>query len=259
MMICKRLNNEGLNIFKNYIDNSHETGGRYPFPFEILENKAYAENIGDYIIDPDKKFHNRYDMAEYLNQQLGEDFYAKFSDEVGIWSWLAAVYFDQFCPAGCKVKRREHYILALKGFEILGSPNVAYRHCVRTPFLVYLKFPQIAKAIILGSKDKDTLYEMGDSLEQIMSRHFLYRCVPFQDVIKHLYVNADNLGKPGFTTTPAKHKNKDGKWSKAGYGGIRRLITVFQRLKISYNLREMSPSEIVEKAGREFQKWEEKK
>jgi hypothetical protein len=259
-MKCKRLNENGLNRMIEYIDNCHEKEIHTPFPKEILLDDNLSENLlFDKEINPNQKFRNRYEMALYLFNQLGEDFLKKYNNDVGVWTWLAAVYFEQFCPSEYKIKRREHYVLSLGEYKVKESiVPVAYRHCIRTPYIIVYKFPQLAKAIILGSKDKESLYEMGDSLEQFMSRKFLYKCEPYQDVIKHLYVTADGLAKPGYTSNPPKHKNKKGKWSKAGYGGIRRLVTVLPRLKISYNLRNMSPTQIVEIAGREFQKWEDK-
>ena len=257
-MICKRLTHAGLMEFIKYIDMCHNDGIHHPFPSDILNNQDFSENIpGNKEIDPQKIFQNRYEMANYLFQQLGEDFVLKYYNDVGVWSWFSAVYFNQFCPQENKVKRREHYILSLGEYKVQESVMpVDYRHCVRTPVYVVYKLPLIAKAIILGSKNKDSLYEMGDSLEQFMSRKFLYKCIPYQDAIRLLYVGEDGLAKPGYTSKPAKQKNKKGKWSKAGYGGIRRLVTVLPRLKIAYNLRDMSSSDIVEKAGREFQKWE---
>lgn len=257
-MRCKRLTHAGITEFIDYVDRCHNEGIHHPFPDKILTDPDFSEYIpGNWEIDPQKIFQNRYEMADYIFQQLGKEFVLKYYDDVGIWSWFAAVYFDQFCPPDQKVKRREHYILSLGDYMVRESVMpVDYRHCVRTPVYVVCEIPEIAKAIILGSKNKDSLYEMGDSLEQFMSRKFLYKCIPYQDLIKHLYVTPDGLAKPGYTSKPAKQKNKKGKWSKAGYGGIRRLVTVLPRLKIAYNLRDMLPSDIVEKAGREFQKWE---
>jgi len=256
-MNCKRFNDDGLKEFIAYIDESYEDGVRGVFPQNILTEGRYSENVPENKdIDNLKQFRNRYEMAVYLNQQLGHEFIDKYYNDVGIWTWIAAVYFDQFCPQECKVKRREHYVLSLGEYKVPGSlMAVDYRHCVRTPVYVVRKMPDIAKAIILGSKDKESMYEMGDSLEQFMGRKFLYKCEPYQDVIKYLYVNADGLAKPGYTSKPVKQKNKKGKWSKAGYGGIRRLVAVLPRLKIAYNLRRMDSADIVEKAGREFQHW----
>lgn len=258
MICCKRLSDAGIMEFIKYIDSCRNDGVRHPFPAQIVSDPEFSESIPDNReIDDQQKFQNRYEMADYLFQKIGRDFVLKYYNDVGIWSWFAAVYFDQFCPLGNKVKRREHYILSLGKYAVQESVMpVDYRHCVRTPVYVICEIPEIAKAIILGSKNKTSLYEMGDSLEQFMSRKFLYKCIPYQHVIKYLYVTQDGLAKPGYTSKPEKQKNKKGKWSKAGYGGIRRLVAVLPRLKIAYNLREMSSQDIVEKAGREFQKWE---
>jgi len=258
-MNCKSLNNKALNIFKEYIYKSRESDTRLNPPFQLLEDSEYTDNLLNNIeLDKNKQFRNRYEMGQYLDSIIDNITFEKYLDNVGLWSWIALFYFDQFCPEGKKINRVEHYILSAGGFKLPGLP-VAYRHCVRGPLFALKKFPEIAKAIILGSRDKESLYEMGDFLEQTLSKPQILASNPCLKVIKKLYITSDGFAKIGCSSNPVKKKIKSGKWSKAGYGGIRRLTEgVLPRLKMTYNLEIMEENDIIKSAGKEFETFKDK-
>jgi hypothetical protein len=173
--------------------------------------------------------------------------------DVGLWAWLAVAYWDQFTADG--VSRQEHYIPALGVLaERFGYQRVDYRHCARTPVLLFRQLGEGAKLFLSGpAKKPRAMSEMGDFVEQTLSRQDVYGNPRFLEVLRKLYADENGFERVGTTAAPKWKKLRNGQWSKSGRGGVRRLVTgVLPRLKLTYNVYGMNADGIIEVAGSEF-------
>lgn len=95
--------------------------------------------------------------------------------------------------------------------------------------------------------------DMGDFIEQILSRQDIYGNEKFLEVLRTLYADEEGYEIPGSTTPPKKKKLRNGKWSTSGRGGARRLVTgILPRLKLTYQVYDLTADQLVKLVGPEF-------
>ena len=257
--IC-RLTRQGLEEFWKYIDQSLvDRKAGQPIqslpPGLVLSGSPFTEELQlNVTLDLAKVFNNRFELGEYLCKRFGSALNEELlNDDVGLWAWIAAAYFDQFTAKG--VNRQEHYIPLIGAYaKRLGHQRLDYRHCARTPVMLVRLLGQSAKFFLCGTARRPRgMSEMGDLIEQVLSRQDVFGNERIRSVILELYQDENGLERVGSTGIPKKKKLKNGKWSQSGKGGIRRLIEgVLPRLKITYDVYDLPPQEIIALAGPEF-------
>jgi hypothetical protein len=208
----------------------------------------HAIRISDAQIDLDRSFADRFEFAQYLLSVVDASELEGLLDDVGTLSWLTVAYWGQFTSRG--VSRHEHYIPMLGEWSNkLGHQRIDYRHCVRTPLLLVRKLGDDAKFFL----QPRSMGEMGDIIEQVVSRQDVFGNEKFLRMIIEHYRDEHGRPRVGATGIPKRKKLRNGKWSPSGRGGIRRLIEgVLPRLKLTYNVYDLSTSSLIELAGPEF-------
>jgi hypothetical protein len=236
----RRLNATGLEHFSTHLAD----GASEPAPQEWLTNDQYSEEIPEkWEIDLSKSFADRFEFAQYAWNIIKADWRPEYEHDVGLWTWLALAYFEQFRAKG-KLSHEEHYIYD-------SHRHAYYRHCAAMPIKLVRDFG--ADARIFLSKEMST---MGDMLEQCMSRQYLVRSKTFRLVVRKLYFDETQQQlKSGASSNPAKRKLANGKWSKAGAGSVRRLALEIKRLELAFNLQAMQPDEVIALLGTEYGKF----
>ncbi|MCK6458832.1 MAG: hypothetical protein L6Q95_02935 [Planctomycetes bacterium] len=156
--------------------------------------------------------------------------------DVGLWSWLAAAFFDTICPPredGSRRVREDHrYILS-------HDYQDHYRHLVRTPCIIYEMHGEHARIVLAGSPDRH-----GEASEQILSRQHLLTNREFFKALDALYVE-DNQGR---------WRLKVGAGGK-GPGSLRRLGKVIRQFDLTFDLYGMDSSQILALLPREFERY----
>jgi hypothetical protein len=245
----RALNKAGLKEFKAFIDNTivgEKAGGaKLPPPTHLLTDSSMTDTLAVSVtVDTGKTFANRFEMAQYINAQLDPVFDNAFYGQVGLWAWLALFYFEQLRREGGNTQRSEHFIPDEWQKQTAGQ-DLGYRHSVRTPVYLLRSFgPDFAKFFLTGRPT----HEMGDIVEQVLSRPKIWRNERLRETITHLYQAKSGGFKRGAATAPAKSRT-----SEAGRGGIRRFMTVYvPRVKLGYDIDEMPVGDIVTVCGFEI-------
>ena len=101
---------------------------------------------------------------------------------------------------------------------------------------------------------------MGNGIEQAISRPKLMSNKVARELMTILYSDPNNNGiakQNSLSTTAKKEKQilKNGKASRSGYGGIARFSSVFQQIRLTSFVHNMSPNKLLEMMGDEFKKW----
>ena len=167
----RRLNKAGLRAFSellDYLNNVpdravwHESSDLKEQAETLLYDDQYTEEIEDEIlIDPDKRFENRFEFGRYLYNLFG---LSHLERDTELLSWLALLYFDQVCEqkgknGKLKVLSKYRYIP-----EVENSRRF-YRHLVLTPLLLWQRMEEDAVFLL-----SNPLYESSDAVEQLVSR-----------------------------------------------------------------------------------------
>jgi len=247
----RALNEAGLKEFKNFMDDTiaaEKAGGaKLPPPSHLLTDNSMTNPLPVTVaVDAAKIFATRFEMADYINAQLDPVFDDAFYRQVGLWAWLALFYFEQLRSKrrGRTTQRSEHFIPDEWQKQTAGQ-DLGYRHSVRTPVHLLRTYgPDFAKFFLTGRPT----HEMGDIVEQVLSRPKIWRNERLRETITHLY-QAENGGfKRGAATEPAKSRT-----SEAGRGGLRRFMTVYvPRVKLGYDIDDMPVGDIVTVCGSEI-------
>jgi hypothetical protein len=254
----RRLTAKGIDQFWAHIDGCREDKKAgvpvRQLPPTLLDGAEETHLLGSAAsVDLSLSFATRFDFAKYIIDQIGASWTDALIDDAGFWAWLAVAYWLQFTEKG--VNRQEHYIPAIGNLiGRLGQQRIDYRHCARTPVLLYRRLEDGAKLFLSGpAKRQRPMGIMGDFVEQILSRQDIYGNDRFLQVLRKLYADGAGFEIPGTMNPPKKKKLRNGKWSNVGRGGARRLMAgVLPRLKLTYLVDALTADQIVALAGPEF-------
>lgn len=241
------LNDDGLAYFLEFIENTRaaEKSGESPLhvPKDLQADVTKTEVLRDGLsIDGSKVFNSRFEMATYLNEILDPVFENKLYDSVGLWAWLALFYFDQL--RGKKTQRSEHFIPDEWAKQTPGQ-DLGYRHSVRTPARVLREYDEGFAQFLLTGRPT---YQMGDIVEQFISRPKVFGSERVRATILSLYQAESGGIKPRAANIPSKDRKSD-----SGKGGIRRFATVYvPRVKLGYDIDDMAVRDIIQVCGAEI-------
>ncbi len=245
MMQVRSLNEVGIVKFGAWLDDPVGTA-----PQDLLMDDRATDAIdGVYEIDPTKQFLTSYDLGSYLTAKVFVEVVDRFSllSEHGMWAWLSLAFIDSLVKRGRagdagKPLAKAHYISQ--------SPRLGYRLIVRTAWDLVGLHGEAAKVALGSSKSP-----WGEMAEQMTARQEIYAHRSFWPVASALYAMPDGSVKRGATSQRTKEGRRDPK-SKAGLGGVRRLPFTFKQFERTYNLRQMTETEIAGLLPTEYQKWQ---
>ena len=252
----RKLNDLGIERFSDFLERKREDSS-LKTPKEFIESSETSEDLGLNIeVDIEKKFTNRLEFGKYIWSKFREVWTDELKHDSGLWSGLALIYFDQFCPPK-KPNRSEHYILTAGKWRGSGH-DLHYRHCVLTPITIVKDYAEHAEFFLCGTVDnpyKD-MTKMGEGIEQIASKQLIMRNKNILQAVLKLYQDSKTkLVKTGSMGDPVKKKLKDGTWSSRGKGGVRRFTTAeLPRLELIYSTPGLEPKKLIALAGDEFSK-----
>ena len=257
-----KLTTEGLKLFYDFIIETRreEALGLKPLdlPINLLTDPLLSESFSRDIIDTKKIFSTRYEMSEYLFTTW-KTFHPDHYAEIGVWAWFSVIYFDQLRrtkktvikgQASPSTQRTEHFIP--DEYNRVAGMGLSYRNAVRYPFqLRELGYPDDFLKFCLV---RETVSDMGDPLESIGSNKKILQNPALMNLVLNLYYDPKaGKAKPGVFAKPTISKK-----GQIGKAGSRRLLPIIiPRVKKSYDIHDMSPSELVDACGKEVKtsKW----
>jgi len=246
MINISSFNSLGIQAFSDLIHNelSHNSKASVDLEFirnvvNLCYNEDYTKPLGhDCKIDENKVFQFRFEMGKYLHNQLSNDSKEIVPNNIGLWTWISALYFKQLLEP-----TKNHKFILRSGYRYIfkNEPRRFYRHLVFTPFDIYrARGKSIAKFFLSVAP-----YYSGDLIEQLYSRATYFMQIPsLVEVALELYMD------------PETHKLKAGITAKDKPGGaIRLAMQVAQQLSMTYDISSMSKDEILNILPEEFEAW----
>jgi hypothetical protein len=225
----------GLNEFERIISELRN-GNIKSIPEQLLFDEQYAD-LYEPIINLEKvDYKNKNELVPYLVQQLDLRVNKYLYFDKGLWSWLAAFYFDNICPLDGNGRRK----INETAFYILREPKnytKYYRHLLAYPSRVLSELGDASKIFLIGSFAK-----RGEITEQFGAYQEIALNKGILEAANIMYWdnNTGNL--------------KRGAAGKGG-GSARRLVRIIRQYQLTYDLNSMKGDQIVEMLPTEFSKW----
>lgn len=234
MIALRIFTEEGIEMFHKYIQEV-KNNPRAVKP--ELNSDSYSRRFDTIIrIDENRKFSNRFEMAKYLFSMFDKIKIdgAKIINERNLWTWIAYVWFDQICP----LKNGERKVRETGKYICSSDYTDYYRHLIAFTYDVFC---------IHGDNSRIFLYspvnEHNDFIEQLASRQKIISSVKLIETVTKLYLDS----KSGFPKKGAQSRNRP--------GNVRRLISVFDQLELTYDIRNIDSNKIVKMLPKEFDGW----
>lgn len=223
---------KGIEEFVRWI----RLGAPNAIPTELLNDKIFSEPIIGGKTVPEEHFPDRYEFGVSLVDLLASLDQQSASFDQGLWSWLAAFYFEQICPRDNEGKRnlRKEYVYTL------SESRIYYRHLVRTPWFLVKTHGERCRFLLL-SRDKDPapLSRQSYLLDQLAARQFVISSPSLVGVAARLYSDS----RTGLPTRGAGAK---------GSGSPRRLALLANQLSLTYDIHEMPVDQLLKLLPDEF-------
>jgi hypothetical protein len=234
----RRFTDEGVEKFRDVLAGFRENT-LSEFPRSLLEDANLTREIGDFCIEP-QQFESKLEAAIYLGgliSEIGNNYpQGNPYENVGLWSWLSAYYFDQVCPrtssGGRKILADERHILNLEWGRF-------YRHLLAAPVRMYNTHGESCMILLSGQLD-----EMGEFVEQLMSRQDIALNPSLIEGANALYWDAEKSAPRRGVRSTAHDP-----------GTLRRFVDVVQQLDLTFDLYSMTRQEILAILPAEFHKF----
>ena len=256
MVRLRVLNDEGVNLFRMFLEESAETGAAPPLHL-LSDNQYSAPSDHPIHLDEEMHFSNKLDLGEYLVEEFtaaGATRQLTSSDR-NLWASIVLLWFDQFCPPSSDGTRRvpQERADALERFpkiipRIVNRPGESAlrgrRHLALGPYLIfdYNKDTEHRADVLLSGP----VNKWGDDVEQTAGRIEVISNVNLIATIRMLYWDeAKGRLKPGFST-------------KTRPGNINRLVADLRnQMKLTEDWYSMTPQEIYDSLPDEYDEWKE--
>ncbi len=233
-MKLSRFNQVGISTFSEFLDKL-ERAPKTEIPEDLLTSPSFSEKLES---DTDIEFYEyktRFSIAGYLNTILNETGLPSLDRDIGLWSWLAAFFFNLLCPVDSSGKRkigeRARYIPELDNYKRY------YRHLLLGPYLIYRTHkdnPERAMALLCGPLNK-----ISEVDSQIAATQALITNKSVVELATRLYYD------------PRTKTTKTGSGGK-GSGSPRRLVAVLGQFDKTWDLYASSVEELISLLPQEF-------
>lgn len=231
----QRLTEVGIARFREYLNEARNEGDK-PFPINILDDSEAVANAPELELPG---FPTKRAAAEYLVGKLSVINGPQLMADVGVWTWLAAYYFDDVCPVvegKRKPKADPHYIFDAQDYRR------CYRHLIRTPYQILKAMPDHNRLYLDHPLDVH-----GETIEQTISKLYLMRLGPVRSVVDKLYID-ETTGKP--------KRGLFNKRENAKPGDLRNRLPIrLLQLMKTYDVAGVSAEQLLELLGKEFSGW----
>ena len=240
-MRIRRFNHRGIRKFEVLIESLRQ-GESVETPLDFLNTDEASEIVPLADEFEVQLYDSRLELAQFVDNLLTN---AEIEDEmadIGLWSWLGAVFLDSTCPRDSEGIRKPG-----KDYRHIPSSNWRefYRHLIRGPVRILRLFKDSpdAAAIVLCQKPQSP----GDFVEQLASRQERITNPAIIQTANRLYFDS-KTGKPKRGASPT--------WRKPGT--LRRFGDVLDQLDLTYDLYSVSAGDLAGLLPDEFSTYLEK-
>jgi hypothetical protein len=231
--LVRCFNEQGLAEFSRWLRN----GAAGAVPASLLMDSDFSAPLAQIHIPDTPKFKDRYEFGLFLVDLLAPYDPHLISYNRGLWSWLAALFFEQLAPADADGKRslRRPYVY------VLSESRIYYRHLVRGPWYVVRTHGPEARYLLapMRTDDPAPLSRQSYLLDQLAARQFVISSPTLIAAARRLY------------TDPRTGRQRRGAGAK-GKGSPRRLALIANQLALTYDIHNMSVDQFMKILPREF-------
>jgi len=219
--VVRCFNDQGVAEFLRWLRN----GAAGAVPSSLLTDTEFSDPLTQSRIPEIPTFKDRYEFGEFLVNLLSPYDPHVISYNRGLWSWLAALFFEQIAPADAEGKRSLHrpYVY------VLSESRIYYRHLVRGPWYVVRAHGPEGRYLLapIRTDDSAPLSRQASLLSELAARQFVISSPTLIAAARRLY------------TDPRTGRQKRGAGAK-GKGSPRRLALIANQLALTYDIHNMS-------------------
>ena len=236
-MQVRVLTDSGIEQFREYLSRIR-SGSLEAAPTELLEDgttsKPLAIGMGTVQVDQ-RAFSSKQEMVNYLSEQLKSVPRQLWRHEMGLWAWLALLFFEQLAPVQANGRRK---LLADELYIPTAHFQRRYRNLLLGPFLVYSL--QQDKARLLLAKP---VHIWSDVEEQLLGVQDIIQIPGALEAADLLYFD------------PQKSEPKRGITNRKKGGTIRRLREVIQQLDLTFDVYLLTAQDLISLLPPEFDRF----
>ena len=191
------------------------------------------------FIDLTLIYPSRFELSRYIFKKLNA-FITKnnLEDNVGFWSWLALVYFEDLTDSFKNVSTEVNYIPEMGDIKLSKKKKKIYEHSIREGFIMYRSFGEESKIYF----SKDGVGYMGDFWEQTRGVGTLRRSNALHKFIYKVYLDPKGSGFA-----------RRGSLSQSGKSwALRRLSNAYSNLSVNYAAPLLELEDLENLLGEDF-------
>ncbi|MFA4852595.1 MAG: hypothetical protein WC599_08760 [Bacteroidales bacterium] len=231
----RRFNELGIEEFRRELHLIKNNEGE-EIPISLLTDGYLCEIVHIEIKMEQKTFITKEEIVKYIFDKISRLSGKNIFYDSGLWSWLAAFYFDSVCPkkksGERKVGEDSRYILNPEEW------NKYYRHLLASPFRLFKELSTLAKIYLAGTPDVN-----GELLESLASRQEIATCRGVIEAAEMLFWDKN------------KNNIKRGVRGK-GRGSVRRLAgATIPQFQMTYDLNSMNGTDVIQLLPDEYKDW----
>lgn len=238
-MRLREFTEQGMNEFEKFLENL-DGSDAFEKPEELNSEPESRLSEIDVEVDEDRQFETRMELGKYLHEifeQTVED-RSELLNRDGLWTWLAYLWLEQLV----ETDRTQVNVKEIARYVAGGGRRRYYRHYVSAPyFLISLHGEENCKLFLECYVDTHK-----DVLEQLVNKREILTNTSLIEIANKLYWDEEEEE----VKTNAGGRND-------APGTARRLRTVVEQLRRTYDLQEMSPEQIEALLPAEFDEWTE--
>lgn len=232
------LTTRGKEAFIDYLQ-TIKNGLDEPSPIIRLSKEPYSTELSPVIEINGLPSTTRLELGEYLVNLFEKNGLSRkeLIENTGLWSWLALFWFDSICP---KEENGSRKIRDIARYVCTAEYRDYYRHLVAASWDIYHMYHESAR-LFLWCK----LPVHNDFMEQLASRQEIITTKTLIEAVDKLYWDL-KMKRPKVNATNRKVA-----------GNIRRLLSLANQLKLTYDLHTMSAGDIIKLLPSEFDSWKQ--
>ena len=211
---------------------------------QLSSDTALTKNSGfEASIDLSRKFQSRLAFGQYLNQILPDLSQVQY-ENIGLWSWISAAYFDQLLKASNRGNTFELWS-SYRYIPVEYSKFRYYRHLAFMSFFVTRRLGENASKLFLSRP----LYEHSDTFEQLYTSDKDFLTTPaLIDIAVELYLKPDGAGMK---------KSSVGRKTPGSLWRLGNIIA--KQLLMNFDLHSMNKQQVYQLLPEEFEPWKAEK
>lgn len=231
--VVRSFNDQGVTEFARWL----RIGAEGAVPQSLLSDPTFSAELPGSALPAIPTFKDRYAFGQFLVALLAPYDPYVISYNKGLWSWLAALFFEQLAPADANGRRalRRPYVY------VLSESRIYYRHLVRAPWYLVRTHGEEARYLLepIRTDDPAPLSRQSYLLDQLAARQFVISSPTLIAAARRLY------------TDPRTGRQRRGAGAK-GKGSPRRLALIANQLALTYDIHHMSADQFMKILPAEF-------